>query len=287
MNYIGFAWLASITYAFGAVVAKLATKHHIANPWLYNFMWGVVATAILVPIGLFNGMGFPQDWPTMIVLSLANVISGTAYVLAVYAVDVSVISPLSSLRTPFLVLIGVLLFHEPLAFFQWILIAVIFLGGVLVNVEERFHLKTFFNRRMALVLLWVIMSAWFISYVKYASQLNGYWEVLVWPNILGLLMLLPTLPLFFRDLKKTKLSRYSGLTMMTILFLVGWGFEVAALRQNISISMTIISLPLSIFIAIAFSVFAPKLLEKHTAKIYAIRIAAAAVMFVAALGLSR
>lgn len=287
MNFILFAWIASITYAFGGIAAKLASKHHIENPWLYNFMWGVVATAILIPVGLVNGMGLPQDWPTMIILAFANVVSGTAYVLAVYAVDVSVISPLGNLRTPLLVLLGVLLFHEPLALFQLVLIGVIVVCGIFVNVEERFHFKTFFNRKVGIVLLWVITSVWFNSYVKYASQVNGYWEVLVWPNILGILMLLPTVPLFLRDIKKTRVSRYSGLTAMTVLFLVGWGFEVAALRENISISMTIISLPISMVLAVCFSIFLPKLLEKHTAKVYAIRLTAAAVMVISALMLSK
>jgi hypothetical protein len=39
-------------------------------------------------------------------------------------------------------------------------------------------------------------------------------------------------------------------------------------------------------LAFLFSVFAPKLLEKHTMKVYAVRFAAAAVMIAAALKLS-
>lgn len=286
MSYVVSAWIASIMYAVGAVIAKLSANHHIKNPWLYNFMWGIVATLILVPIGLFNGMGFPQDWQSMTILALANVISGTAYVFAMYELDVSVIGPFANLRTPFAVFVGVFFFREILTPVEWGLIFVIIAGGMLVNVEEKLHVKTFLNKRVALALLWVATSVWFTAYVKVASERNGYWEVLVWPNILGILMLVPTLPLFIRDLTKTKVSRYSGVMTMTALFLVGWAFEVLALRQNISITTTIISLPLSMILAIAFSIFAPKLLEKHTAKVYAIRIAAAAVMVLAALGLS-
>lgn len=287
MSYIVYAWLSSIAYGFGVIAAKLSSKHHIANPWLYNFMWGVVATAILVPIGLVNGMGFPQDWGSMLILSLANVISGTAFVLAFYAVDISVMSPLANLRTPLLVLVGVFWFREVLAAYQWFLIGIIFLFGMLVNIEERIHWKTFVNRRIALVILFVVTSVWFNSYVKYALQLNGYWEVLVWPNIIGVLMMLPSTPLFYRDLAKTRWNRYSGLVVSTMLFLAGWGFEVYALRENISITMTIISLPISMLFAIGFSVVAPKLLEKHTTKVYAIRLVSAAIMVLAALGLSK
>lgn len=287
MSYILAAWFASIIYAFGAITAKLASKHHIANPWLYNFIWGMAATVLFLPVAVFNGVGLPQDWKSMLVLSVANVVSGTAYVLAFYAVDVSVIGPLANLRTPLLVLVGVFWFQEMLVPFQWILIGIIFVFGLLVNIEEKIRWKTFLNRRVALVLLFVVTSVWFNSYVKYASALNGYWEILIWPNIIGVMLMLPTWPLFSQDFKKTHWTRYKGLVISTILFFLGWMFEVAALKENISITMTIISLPISMLLAVGFSVFAPTLLEKHTVKVYAIRLISAAVMVLAAIGLSR
>lgn len=274
-------------YAVGSIAGKLATKHHIANPWLYNFMWAVLATLCLLPLALINHVGLPQDWASMTILALANAISGTAFIMAFYAVDVSVMAPLSNLRTPIMVLVGVMWFREFLSPFQWLLIGVIFLGGMAVNAEEKFHIRSFVNRKTALVLLFVITSAWFNSYTKYTLQFNGYWEVLLWQNILGILFLLPTLPLFYKDLTRTKPYQYSGLLISTILFLGGYMFEVMALKENISITMTIIALPLSMLLAIAFSVFAPKLLEKHTTKVYAIRLTAAAVMVAAALVLSK
>lgn len=286
MSFIVFAWASSIVYALGSIAGKLATKHHINNPWLYNFMWGALSLVFMVPIALFNHVGFPQDWTSMWWLALANAVSGTLFILALYESDISILGPLYNLRTPLLVFAGTVLYKEVLTPLQWGLLAVLMIAGMLVNVDEKLSLRTFFSKRVGFALLAVLTSAWFNGTIKYASMHNGYWEVLLWSGILGMIFILPTIPLFYKEYKKTRIDRYSGLLLSTVLFTIGFLFEVKALAQNVSISMAIISLPLSMVVAIAFSVFAPKLLEKHTAKIYAIRLTAAAVMVIAALGLS-
>lgn len=287
MSFILDAWLSSIVYAFGSVVGKLATKHHINNPWLYNFAWGIFSLLCTLPLALVNHVGLPQDWGSMWLLGLANAVSGTMFILALYQSDVSIIGPLYNLRTPLLVLAGTVLFREVLMPFQWVLMGIIIIAGMLVNIDEHLNIKTIFNKRTGFALLAVLTSAWFNGTIKYASMHNGYWEVMLWSGILGMVFVSVTIPLFYRDFRKSRMSQYSGLVLSTVLFTVGLLFEVKAVSQNVSISMAIISLPVSMIIAIAFSIFAPKLLEKHTAKVYAIRITAAAVMFVAALGLSQ
>jgi hypothetical protein len=61
----------------------------------------------------------------------------------------------------------------------------------------------------------------------------------------------------------------------------------SALAVNVGKTSVIMSIPFSMILAALFSVFAPKLLEKHTAKIYAIRFTAAAVMIYGAFQLSQ
>ena len=60
-----------------------------------------------------------------------------------------------------------------------------------------------------------------------------------------------------------------------------------ALGVNVGITSLIMSIPFSMIFAFLFSVFAPKLLEKHTKQVYAIRFTAAIVMIIAALQLSK
>ncbi len=60
-----------------------------------------------------------------------------------------------------------------------------------------------------------------------------------------------------------------------------------AYQTNISITSVIISVPLSMIAAYVLSIFAPRLLEKHTQKVYLVRFAAAALMIVGAIQLTR
>ncbi len=35
MSYITYAWLTAIFYGIGLIVAKLSSKYHVSNPWLF------------------------------------------------------------------------------------------------------------------------------------------------------------------------------------------------------------------------------------------------------------
>ena len=216
MNYIYFAWLTSFTYRLGSVIGKISTKHHISNPWLYNFIFFVLTALCIVPFAIVGGVGLPQDWSSILWLSVANIVSGTIFVLAFYAVDLSILSPLSSLRTPLVALAGVLFLGEILTITQWILIGIIFIAGGCVNLDERMSIRNIVNKKIALGLLWILCSTWFNSMIKYASINNGFWEVSLWPTIIATILVLPTLPLFYRDLMSTKMSKYYGLISLRV-----------------------------------------------------------------------
>jgi drug/metabolite transporter (DMT)-like permease len=287
MNYIWYAWATTILYGLGGIIAKISSKYHIDNPWLYNFIWMVMSLLFILPFAVYAGFGWPGDWVSILVLSLTNATSGILYVLCLYRMDVSVLAPSYSLRTPFVVLLGVILFHEALGITQVILIALIFIASIFVSLDEGMKFKSFLNRNMGLILITMINSAFYNVSIKYASMHNGFWEVVFWSNFLGLIFILPTLPLFIKDLKIIRLNKLTGIASSTVFGTLGSLASLRALGNNVSISIAIISLPLSMIFAIALSVFFPKFLEKHTAKVYAIRLIAAAVMVGAAVGLSR
>ena len=287
MSYILYAWLTSFTYGLGSVVGKIATKHQITNPWQYNFVWAVLTVVSIVPFAIFGGVELPQDWGSMLWLSLANAISGLLFILAFFAVDLSVLSPLAMLRTPLLALIGALFFGEKLTMVQWVLIGIVFAAGILVNLDEKFSIKSVLNKNILLAFAWILSSVWFNSMIKYASKTNGFWEVSLWPAVFAIVLFLPTLPLFYKDLIRTKPVQNIGIATTTILYAVGLLLSIKAFGENIGISIAIISLPLAMLMTMVIAMFAPHLLEKHTRKVYAIRLIAASVMFAAALGLSR
>lgn len=286
MSYIVFAWLSSATYGLGGVIGKLATKYHVRNPWLYNFVWAVLTFIFIAPFALFAHVGAPQDWKSMLILSAASALSSVTFTFAFYAVDLSILSPLSNMRSPITALLGMIFFNETLDTYKWFLILLIFLAGLFIHVDEQMKLKNFFSKATAIVFIWILTSVLFNTSIKYASIGNGYWEVSFWSNLFTFIFLIPTLPLFIKDIKKTPLKNYSGITLNTALWTVGLLFSIKALAVNVGISTAIISVPLSMLFAMALSFISPKLLEKHSLKVYAIRTVSAIVMFAAALGLS-
>lgn len=206
---------------------------------------------------------------------------------AFYANDISILSPLSNMRIPLMALLGVLLFKESLSYFQWALIGLFFISGLFIHADEKFNLKAVRSRSTLIAVIWVFISVWFNSIIKVASINNGYWEVSLWSNILTVVFLFPTIALFTKDIKKTPLKNYSGVALTTVLYTAGLLFSIKALSINVGISMAIISVPMSLIFVILLSFVSPKLLEKHSTKVYAIRLTSAFVMFAAALGLSK
>ena len=115
---------------------------------------------------------------------------------------------------------------------------------------------------------------------------SGLWETNLFNPLITLILLLFTLPLFYKDFKSIKSKQLIGVGMMALCVAIANILANQAYAKNISISTAIIALPLSMIIVFFLSIFTPNLLEKHTIKVYAIRFTAAAVMIIAALKLS-
>jgi len=286
MPYYVFAWIATSANALGGVIGKLSTKHQISNPWLFNFVWSLLITVFTLPFALAAHPSWPTHWGPLWLMGFFSMAAGLLFVFMLYAIDVSIIGPMFSLRTAVSVILGVLLFHERLFGSQLVLILLILVGGVVITVDERFSVKSFFNRSIALALITITCSSIYGATVKYAMQFESYWSVTMWGNILAQVLLLPTIWFFRMDIRKIKWHQWSGVVGHSIFSTIGSAAQNAAYAVNIGISTAIMAVPLSMIFAIVFSVFAPKLLEKHTPKVYAIRLAGAIVMILAAIRLS-
>jgi len=69
-------------------------------------------------------------------------ISSTLFILALSQLDVSVLTPLFSFRTVFAVILGALFLNEVLTTHQYLLVAIIFVFGLFVSVDEKFSLRS-------------------------------------------------------------------------------------------------------------------------------------------------
>lgn len=287
MSFITFAWIASIVLGFSTTVGKLTMRHRIANPWLYGFIWVAAELVFTIPIALWYGAGFPTHWNNILLLGFFSALTETLFIQAFYRLDVSVLMPLYSFRTAMSVLLGVFLFGEHLNPEQIFLIILIVLGGLFVSMDERFSMRSFFKPAIALAFAAITTSAIWGATVKHALAYDAYWDVMLWGTALTAgFVFLWSWPYMLKDLRIVHVSRYQGVVLSAFLLTIGVLAQNKAFETNLGLTSAIVSLPLSMIFAFAFSVFAPKLLEKHTFKVYAIRFAAAVVMVGAAIRLS-
>jgi hypothetical protein len=124
-------------------------------------------------------------------------------------------------------------------------------------------------------------------YTNLAIAQSGFWATTLWSMVLAQVLFLLTVPLFWRDLIKTKIKKYSGLLIMSVASAGGTLAANQAYAVNVGISSTIMALPFSMIFTIIISTINPNILEHHTAKIYLLRIVAAVIMLFAALQLSK
>jgi len=286
MPYVIFSWLASVLFGTEAVLGKLTSKYSITNPWFFCFVWSLIVFVFTLPLAIMNNVGAPSEWGNLLMVSLFYALSGIVYTWLIFALDVTVLSPMWNFRTVFSVILGAIMLRQMLTPYQYILIGIIFIAGLLVNLDERLTLRSFFRWPIFIALVEMMIVALLGIYTNKSIATNGYWVTTIWSEGIGQVMLLILLPKFLKEIQTISTKQIGALSIMSLAGTTGMLAANAAYAGNVGIASTIISLPFSMVIALALSIFVPKLLEKHTLKIYAIRFSAAAVMIVSALKLT-
>ncbi len=288
MSFLFFAWFASISYGFVTIIGKLTSKYSIPNPWLFGFLYSLFVF-LFTSIPAFGSVGLhilPSSWPFIILAGLAYGLTTLFFTLSLFMLDASVVSSLFNFRSVFAAILASIILKESLGNWQILLIAVIFIAGLFSTIDERLKIKTFFHFTTLIGLLTTFFIALQSVFTNLSLQGNNYWTVSLWMPGISTIFLLVTLPLFWKDIRKIHLNQIGAVALMSALSAFATLTANKAFASNVNISSVILSLPISLVIAICLSVFYPKLLEKHTAKVYAIRVVAAIVMIIAALKLS-
>lgn len=286
MNYIFFAWFASILYAVEVFISKIVVKHSIKNPWLYNFFWALLITIFTSIIALFYHAGLPKELFMLLLATVFYELTGIFYVLALFGLDVSVLSPFFNIRVVFTVLLAAVFLGEILTPFQYLLIGMMFVCGIILTMDKSFSLKTFFSLPILYALLAMLSISFMGIFVKKSIALNGYWETNLWINVLGQIGLLATIPLFKKSLRSLTFKKIGSLSFIALCGALATLAANRAYASNVSITSVILSIPISMVMAIAFSFIKPSVLENHSLKVYTLRLTAAIFMIIAALKLS-
>ena len=279
MSYTTYAWIALVIYGLETIITKLTGKYSIKNPWLFNMLWNGLFVVFMIPFYFNSEVGIPHKWENLIIASLLSAVSLALYVICIYRIDVSVLSPMYNIRTGFSVLFSFLLLGETLTPYKTFLIGIIIFMGLLVSLDEKFSFKSFLTKNIFIVLVFMVSLALYGIFLKKTIGEIGYWNATVWVPILTAIFLLFTFPKFKKDIKTLRKKHILPIVLVTLTTVFGGLAVNKAYAVNVGITTVIMSIPSSMILAFIMSIFWPKLMEKHTLKIYAVRFTAAAVMF--------
>jgi drug/metabolite transporter (DMT)-like permease len=194
--------------------------------------------------------------------------------------------PLYNFRSIFAVIIGTIFFEEKFATNKLFFIGIIFVAGIFTSLDEKFSLKSFFKITIAIGIATVFFNTLNNAFTKTVMTTNTLWTTNLWIAVLEFIFLIPTIPLFKKEIKKVNFSHLFPVGLMGLFSTVSGFAANKAFQGNLGISSIIMNIPTSMIIAFLFSIFAPSLLEKHSLKIYAIRFIAVAIMIWAAMQLT-
>jgi drug/metabolite transporter (DMT)-like permease len=286
MLYIISAWIASFIFGLSVVIGKIVSKYSIKNMWYFNFLYVLFTFLFMIPFSINKDITIPILWTNLLLSSFFDALSNIFFTLSIFHLDVSVMGPLFNLRTAFSAILAVLLLGEVLSSKEIILIIIIFFAGMFVSISEKFSIKSFFNKSIYYGILMSLFLAFKAIFVNKSIANIGLWNTNFFNPLFSFIFTFLTIPFFFREIKKTKIKNLLGVVLSTFAVTLGIIFSNFAYKENVSISSVIISLPFSLIIVFIISLIKPKLLEKHTLKVYTIRFLCAFIMMGAALKLS-
>lgn len=250
-----------------------------------KFFWTSFNLLLTAVIAYFFGIKAPANFLPYIVAGLFLAIGNIFLTYSIYKLDVTVISPLFALRTAFTAIIGILFLKENFNFVQYLMIVIIFISGLLIRVDENFSFKKSMHD------LWLgIACMFFLSIssatIKIASVNGSYWNNVFWINFFTSVFLLLSVPKFIFDLKSTPIKKYIGALGYSLAGGVGRLLMFFGLASNVTVTTAVTSLPMSMIMTIPLAYVFPQLLEKHTIRIYIIRLLLAIVMITCSIKLS-
>ncbi len=289
MSYIFFSLLAAFFFALGTLINKFASKHSIKD-WKKLWVYFMISYS---PIPIFVTPFFAQiTWPQEAILeiilnSLFFLIGGALFFISLLEIDASVAAPLYQIQGAAIGILAFLFLGERFPTSSYVWLTIILIGSVLVSLNEKMRLNSFFTRGVLIMISANLFFAFSNLFVGLGLKTQTSWNLLFWAPIVNLIgvgifitMLKPKLSISFNAIKP--------MIIAGIVQFFGVISLLAAFQQNITISavLSLLSAPIVFLVAVIFSKLSPKLLEHHSAKVYAIRAIGLVIILFAAIKLS-
>lgn len=287
--YIIFSLIAAFFFSLSTLTNKFASKHKIANPWVMLFYSTLTFVPFLLLVPLFFNVSFPiAGWSYIFLYSLTFFIGHIFFILAIYRLDASTFAPFFQLQSVFVVILAFLFLGERFPSSNYLFIILILLGSILVSLDEKMNLKTYFKLGILLIISQQLFHAFSNLFAGFALRSINSFTLIFWGDLTTAALALLIIPFIGFSKLKVSASQIKPLLLAGFFSIAGATLLFTAFQTNVTISsvLSLLTSPIVLVFTIIASVVRPRLLEHHTKKVYAIRTLGVLLILIGAIKLS-
>lgn len=275
-SYVVFSLIAAVGFTAAGIVNKFASKYAITEKWplLFWYYFTFIPFALLIPLmAPITTPATVELWLLIFGYSVCFLLGNICFFTAVFKVDASVFSPFFQLQAAFLALLAFLFLGErfPLSNYLWM--GVILAGAVLVAVDERMSVRSFFSKAILLILAMQFFHAGSNLFAGLVLRFTDFWNLTWWSTLVSTVLVL----LFTAAVNGLRV-RVSTKQLRPMFIVNALSFVAAlslfrAFQENVTISgiLSLLTGPLTFLVVVALSRWKPEFLEHHPAKVYIVR----------------
>lgn len=288
--YIIFSLLAALSFALSNLIHKFSSKHQINNPWVLQFYSTLTLLPFLLMIPIFFPVVVPQiGWQYIFLYALVFFIGNIFFIKAIYHLDASSFAPLFQLQSVLIAVLAYLFLGERFPVQNYFLIVIMLIGSVLVTLDERLKLKSFFQLAIGFILFQQFFHALSNLFVGFGLKSMNSFAFIFWGDLTAVFLTILTIPLITGFKKfKTPFVKIKPLFLAGFFSTIGATSLFTAFQSNLTISSTLSLLmaPIVLILSVVLSFWKPDLLEHHPLKVYVWRAIGVILILLAAIKIS-
>lgn len=275
-SYVVFSLIAATGFAVAGIVNKLASKYAITERWslLFWYYFTFIPFALLIPLTV--SIVVPATiglWLLIFGYSVCFLLGNICFFTAVFKTDASVFSPFFQLQAAFLALLAFIFLDERFPVSNYLWMGVILVGAVLVAIDERMSLKSFFSKAILLILAMQFFHAGSNLFAGLVLRFTDFWNLTWWSTVVSTILVVLFISAVNGLRVRVSIKQLRPMFMVNALSFVAALSLFRAFQENVTISgvLSLLTGPITFLIVVALSRRKPEFLEHHSAKVYAIR----------------
>lgn|GEM_PF-6432324 len=202
LSWFNFVLIYIFTNSTSKLIQKYVMRNEEVDPTAFSAFWHLTCGIMGIPFIFITGLVYPQElkiWLITLLSGFLYTICLLLYFKALKNTEISQTETISTTRSIWVVLLGVVFFGETLSLSKLLGVALIFLGLIVIYNQKT--KKTTFGRYHIYVLVYAIMISSAYALDKYALR---YFSVGFYNSLLYLLPGILTTVIFPRTLRNMK-----------------------------------------------------------------------------------